>query len=173
MNQNLVDSIYGKSSIKIAHFVSAVNTLCCHRNFLHLVGQFLKKSFPLGSEIAWTINQNFVGSIYGRSSIDSAYFVLIRWQTWPPYQHRQFLFLVGRFFKIFSSATNWPNKVKFYRKHLWKVLYKISLFYPSWTKNMVAMGNSVSDWLKYWKQSSPLKLGGIGWNIENNLLPWN
>jgi hypothetical protein len=30
------------------------------------------------------INRNLVGSIYGRSSIEIAHFVLIRLQTWPP-----------------------------------------------------------------------------------------
>jgi hypothetical protein len=42
----------------------------------------LKKSSllkPLGQ-----MNQNLVGSIYGRFSIKSAHFVLIREQTWPP-----------------------------------------------------------------------------------------
>jgi hypothetical protein len=59
-------------------------------------------------------------------------------------RHRQFLFMVGRFLKIFTSETALPNtvSVKFYRKHLWKVLYKISSFHTGWTKSMVTTGNS-------------------------------
>ena len=47
---------------------------------------------------------------------------------------------------LFSSETTWPNKAKFYRKHLRKVRYKISSFHPNWTKNMIPMSNS-SFWL--------------------------
>jgi hypothetical protein len=34
---------------------------------------------PLGQ-----MNQNLVGNIYGRSSVNNAHFVLIHYQTWPP-----------------------------------------------------------------------------------------
>jgi hypothetical protein len=43
---------------------------------------------------------------------------------------------------IFSSETPQPTEVKLSKKHLWKVLDKISSFHTDWTKNMVAMGNS-------------------------------
>ena len=45
------------------------------------------------------MNQNLVGSIYGRSSIKIAHFVLIYKQTWPPCNN-----------SWFSFETIWPNK---------------------------------------------------------------
>jgi hypothetical protein len=42
MNRNLVGCIYGRFSIRIAHFVPIINKHGRHKQLLSLIGQFLK-----------------------------------------------------------------------------------------------------------------------------------
>ena len=76
MNQNLVGSIYGRSSIKIAHFVPIHLQTWPPQAILVSDWLISKKSSPM--KPLGQMNQNLVGSIYGRSSVKIPHFVLIR-----------------------------------------------------------------------------------------------
>ena len=73
--------------------------------------------------------------------------------------HRQFLFLIGRFLKIFSSETALPNESKLGRKHPWKVFYKDCSFSSNPFTNMAATDNScfwLIDFKKIFSSESAL-----------------
>jgi hypothetical protein len=54
-------------------------------------------------------------------------------------RHRELLFMVGQFLKIFSETAR--PEPKFGRKHLWKLIYSDCIFHPDGLTIMVAIGN--------------------------------
>jgi hypothetical protein len=75
MNRNLVGSIYGMSSIKIAYIVPIRWQTWPPQAILFSDWLISKKSSPMKPH--GQRNQNSVGSILGRSSINIAYLVFI------------------------------------------------------------------------------------------------
>jgi hypothetical protein len=83
--------------------------------------------------------RNLVRSNYGKSSVAIAQFVR---SVNKHGRHRQFLYLIDLFLKVFSSETAWPNEPKLGRMHLCEVLYKAYSFHPDPFTNIAATGNS-------------------------------
>ena len=98
----------------------------------------LKKSSPLKS--LCQMNRNLVGSILGRSSINSAHIVPIHLQTWQPQAILVSDLSISK--KVFFSETALPNESKLGRKHHWKFLYKDCTLSSNPFTNMAATVHS-------------------------------
>jgi hypothetical protein len=138
VNWNLVGSIYGRSSIRSAHFVPIHLQTWSPQVILVFDWLISKKSSPL--KLHGQMNPNLVGSSYGRSSIKIA----ISFSSVNRHcNHRQFMFLIG-----------WCHLVGgIYGRSSIKIAHFVPIHLQTWPPHAIL----VSDWLIS-KESSPLKL---------------
>jgi predicted transcriptional regulator len=164
MNLNLVGSIYGGSSMKIAHFV-----LIRYQTWLPhaiLVSDWLisKKSSllkPLGQ-----MNGKLVGNIYGTSSIKSAHFISICYQTWPPQTIVVSDCLISKKSSFLKPLGQMNRKLvrSIYGTSSIKSAHFVSLRYQTWPPQTIV----VSDWLIS-KKSSMKPLGQMSRNLVGSI----
>ena len=146
MKPNLAGSIYVRSSIKFLRFVPFGQQIWLPRAILVSDWLMLKK---ISSETAWPN-----GAKLGRKHLCKVLYKVSSFRSvWPTNMAAKSnsCFWLATVKKIFSSETAWPNGAKLGRKHLCKVLYKVSSFRSVWPTNMAAKSNSCF-WLANVKQ---------------------
>ena len=138
MNWNLVESIYGRSSIKIAHFVPICLQTWLPQPILVSDWPIFLKSSPL--KLLGQLNPKL-----GRKHLWKVLYKDCSFRTDPLTNMAttgNSCFWLVDFLKFFSSETACPNEPKVDSKHLWKVLYNNCSFQPDSLTNMAAKGNS-------------------------------
>jgi hypothetical protein len=120
---------------------AATGNSCFCKSYLSFNrGEDFFRNQPIRNKNCLLTDRDKMHNLYRGPSIDASYQVSVHLAKHGC--HRQFLFLIGRFLKIFSSENTWSNEPKLGRKHLWKVLYKDCSFRPDPLTNMAATGNS-------------------------------
>jgi hypothetical protein len=152
MNRNLGGSIYGRSSLKITHFVPIHLQTWPPQAILVSDWLISKKSSPL--KLLGQMNRNLVGSSYGKSSIKIAHFVLFRWQTRLPQA-----ILVSDWL-ISKKTSSLKPLCQMNRNLVWS----------SYGKSSIKIAHFVPIRLQ---TSPPQAILDSDWSISKNFLLWN